>query len=53
MKTSMLIILAALLLFSVSLATAQEEMTKEQWQQEIQKYTSERDGKSDRSHVVL
>jgi len=44
MKTPMLIILAALLLFSVSLATAQEEMTKEQWQQEIQKFTKERDG---------
>lgn len=44
MKTPMLIILAALLLFSVSLASAQEEMTKEQWQQEIQKFTTERDG---------
>lgn len=43
MKTVMLIMLAALLLVPAGLATAQEEMTKEQWQQEIQKYTKDRD----------
>jgi len=43
MKTVMLIMLAALLLVPAGLAIAQEEMTKEQWQQEIQKYTKDRD----------
>jgi nucleoid-associated protein YgaU len=43
MKNSVLVMLAALLLFSFSTALAQEEMTKEQWQQEIQKYTAQRD----------
>ena len=35
------LMLAALLTFSIGLATAQE-MTKEQWQQEITKYTQMR-----------
>jgi nucleoid-associated protein YgaU len=43
MKNTVLIMLAALLLFSFATAFAQEEMTKDQWQQEIQKYTAQRD----------
>jgi nucleoid-associated protein YgaU len=43
MNPRVLIMLAALLVFSIGLVMAQEEMTKEQWQQEIQKYTAERD----------
>lgn len=35
--------LAAVLTLSVGLASAQEEMTKDQWQQEITKYTQTRD----------
>ena len=43
MNTRVLIMLAALLVFSIGLVMAQQEMTKEQWQQEIQKYTADRD----------
>jgi nucleoid-associated protein YgaU len=43
MKNTVLIMLAALLLFSFATAFAQDEMTKDQWQQEIQKYTAQRD----------
>lgn len=43
MNARVLIMLATLLVFSFALAMAQEEMTKEQWQQEIQKYTADRD----------
>jgi len=46
MNARVLIMLAALLVFSIGLVMAQEEMTKEQWQQEIQKYTTQRDGLS-------
>jgi nucleoid-associated protein YgaU len=37
------VMLAALLVVSFSLSLAQEEMTKEQWQQEVQKFTKMRD----------
>lgn len=43
MNPRVLIMLAALLVFSIGIVMAQEEMTKEQWQQEIQKYTADRD----------
>lgn len=46
MKNTVLIMLAALLLFSFASVMAQEEMTKDQWQQEIQKYTGDRDNLS-------
>ncbi|HXX62164.1 MAG TPA: hypothetical protein VEO56_00080 [Bacteroidota bacterium] len=36
-------VLAALLVFAVGMATAQDKMTKDQWQQEITKYTQMRD----------
>jgi nucleoid-associated protein YgaU len=36
-------VLAAVLTLSVGLASAQEEMTKDQWQQEVTKYTQMRD----------
>lgn len=36
-------VLAAVLTLSVGLANAQEEMTKDQWQQEVTKYTQMRD----------
>ncbi len=39
---SVTLMLAALLVVSFSLATAQEEMNKEQWQQEVNKYTQQR-----------
>lgn len=40
------IMLAALLVVSFSLAVAQEEMTKEQWQQEVMSFTKQRDSLS-------
>jgi nucleoid-associated protein YgaU len=43
MKARVLILLATLLVFSIGLVMAQGEMTKEQWQQAIQKYTADRD----------
>jgi nucleoid-associated protein YgaU len=43
MNARVLIMLATLLVFSIGLVMAQEEMTKEQWQQEVQKYTADRD----------
>jgi nucleoid-associated protein YgaU len=36
-------VLAALLVLSVGFATAQEEMTKEQWQQAVNSFTAQRD----------
>jgi nucleoid-associated protein YgaU len=42
LNSVLFLMLAALLIFSFGLATAQE-MTKEQWQQEITKYTKTRD----------
>ena len=43
LNTIVFFLLAALLVFSVGLTTAQEKMTKDQWQQEITKYTTQRD----------
>jgi hypothetical protein len=43
MNARVLIMLATLLVFSIGLVMAQEEMTKEEWQQQIQKYTADRD----------
>jgi nucleoid-associated protein YgaU len=43
MNARVLIMLATLLVFSIGLVMAQEEMTKEQWQQQVQKYTADRD----------
>jgi nucleoid-associated protein YgaU len=42
LHTTLFFTLAALLVFSVGLTTAQEKMTKDQWQQEITKYTTQR-----------
>ena len=45
-RKSVYVVLAALLVFCLGAAVAQEKMTKDQWQQEITKYTHMRDSLS-------
>ncbi|HMK38645.1 MAG TPA: hypothetical protein VK569_04835 [Bacteroidota bacterium] len=49
---SVYVVLAALLVFCLGAAVAQEKMTKDQWQQEITKYTAMRDSLSARSKAL-
>ena len=49
---SVYVVLAALLLFCLGAAVAQDKMTKDQWQQEITKYTAMRDSLSARSKAL-
>jgi nucleoid-associated protein YgaU len=49
---SIYVVLAALLVFALGAAVAQEKMTKDQWQQEITKYTTMRDDLSAKSKAL-
>ena len=49
---SVYVVLAALLVFCLGAAMAQEKMTKDQWQQEITKYTAMRDSLSAKAKAL-
>jgi len=52
LNTVLFFVLAAALILFVGVATAQEEMTKDQWQQEMNKYTQMRDDLAAKSKAL-